>query len=92
MIIEEDTKMITDNTHLVIGGSGFIGSVLCETLLEFGCQVVVVDDDTSMRFDLQASTFTRYPNYVAFKGSVTWQLILISKQEVVFLILMRKRL
>ena len=71
MISEEDTKMITDNTHLVIGGSGFIGSVLCETLLEFGCQVVVVDDDTSMRFDLQASTFTRYPNYVAFKGSVT---------------------
>jgi len=34
----------TDKKVLVSGGAGFIGSWICDVLMEFGCEVTVVDD------------------------------------------------
>jgi len=54
-MIKEDIKYImnkiknyqdslSDNTIIVTGGAGFIGSWLCETLLEFNNQVICIDN------------------------------------------------
>ena len=63
--------MTLGKTHLIIGGSGFIGCILARTLLDSTCKVVVVDDDTSQRFDQQEQDFKSYSEYFSFKGNIT---------------------
>ena len=49
------------NTSLVAGGSGFVGSHLCEALLERGHHVIAVDSLISgRRSNLQSPIFKRY--------------------------------
>jgi len=63
--------MTLGKTHLIIGGSVFIGCILARTLLDSTCKVVVVDDDTSQRFDQQEQDFKSYSEYFSFKGNIT---------------------
>lgn len=37
-------SQITKGRYLITGGAGFIGSHLCDTLLNYGCEVVAVDN------------------------------------------------
>jgi len=55
---------------LVTGGAGFIGSHICEELLEAGAHVVCLDDMSAGRMS-NVSIFQDNPNYTFVKGSVT---------------------
>lgn len=55
---------------LVTGGAGFIGSHLCEGLLEQGAHVVCLDDMSAGR-DANIKIFKDRANYTFVKGSVT---------------------
>ncbi len=54
---------------LVTGGAGFIGSHLCERLLEDGCEVVVIDDLSTGRIE-NIQPIVDNPKYRFVKGTV----------------------
>ena len=54
---------------LVTGGAGFIGSHLCETLLERGNEVWALDDLSTGRVE-NLRTFERHPRFRFLEGSV----------------------
>ncbi len=54
---------------LVTGGAGFIGSNLCETLLEMGYQVRCLDDLSTGKKE-NVEMFLNHPNYEFVKGDI----------------------
>ncbi len=61
----------SDNSvFLVTGGAGFIGSNLCEALLQMGYQVKCLDDLSTGKQE-NIDLFIDHPNYTFIKGSIT---------------------
>lgn len=66
----ENIKFEKDSVFLVTGGAGFIGSNLCEVLLNKG-YVVRCLDDLSTGKQANIDLFIDHPNYSFIKGSIT---------------------
>ncbi|WP_455656302.1 SDR family oxidoreductase [Phascolarctobacterium sp.] len=58
-----------DSIFLVTGGAGFIGSNLCEAILEMGYKVRCLDD-LSTGEEKNVEEFLQHPNYKFIKGDV----------------------
>lgn len=65
----KDIKFEKDSVFLVTGGAGFIGSNLCETLLNLGYRVRCLDD-LSIGKQENVDLFTNNSNYEFMKGDV----------------------
>ena len=62
-------KMTTQNTILITGGAGFIGSNLCEYFLELGHKVICLDNfSTGHRHNLR--DFVGNPNFRLIEGDI----------------------
>lgn len=66
---DKTTEMLAGRKVLVTGAAGFIGSHICEGLLELGANVVALDDMSAGRH-ANVSLFEDNPNYTFVKGSV----------------------
>lgn len=65
----EGLKFDKDTIFLVTGGAGFIGSNLCEAILNLGCKVRCLDDlSTGNRKNVDM--FIENPNYTFIKGDI----------------------
>lgn len=64
-----DVKFDKDSIFLVTGGAGFIGSNLCEALLNMGYKVRCLDD-LSTGMQKNVDMFSEHPNYTFIKGDV----------------------
>lgn len=58
-----------NTTFLVTGAAGFIGSNLCEALLNKGCKVKALDDLSTGKQE-NIDLFTDNPNYTFIKGDI----------------------
>lgn len=58
-----------DSVFLVTGGAGFIGSNLCEALLNKGCKVRCLDDLSTGKQE-NVDLFINHPNYTFIKGDI----------------------
>lgn len=58
-----------NSTFLVTGGAGFIGSNLCEAILELGYKVRCLDDLSTGK-QANVDLFINNPNYVFIKGDI----------------------
>jgi nucleoside-diphosphate-sugar epimerase len=61
--------MLSGKKVLVTGGAGFIGSHLCEGLLNAGAEVIALDDMSAGR-DSNITIFRNHPKYQFVKASV----------------------
>lgn len=59
-----------DSIFLVTGGAGFIGSNLCEAILEMGYKVRCLDDLSTGKKE-NVDMFLENPNYTFIKGDIT---------------------
>lgn len=66
---DKATQMLAGRKVLVTGAAGFIGSHICEGLLELGAKVVALDDMSAGRY-ANVSLFEGNPNYTFLEGSV----------------------
>lgn len=66
---DKATQMLAGRKVLVTGAAGFIGSHICERLLELGAKVIALDDMSAGRH-ANISLFADNPNYTFVKGSV----------------------
>ena len=58
-----------ESIFLVTGGAGFIGSNLCEQILNLGCKVVCLDNlSTGKRENVEL--FLQHPNYTFIRGDI----------------------
>ena len=65
----QNVKFPENSLFLVTGGAGFIGSNLCEAILDLGCRVRCLDDlSTGKRENVEM--FLDHPNYTFFKGDI----------------------
>lgn len=65
----QNVKIPENSLFLVTGGAGFIGSNLCEAILNLGCQVRCLDDlSTGKRENVEM--FLDHPNYTFIKGDI----------------------
>lgn len=58
-----------DAVFLVTGGAGFIGSNLCEAILNLGCSVRCLDDLSTGKQE-NVDLFRGHPNYTFLKGDI----------------------
>lgn len=65
----ENLKFPTDCLFLVTGGAGFIGSNLCEAILNMGYKVRCMDDLSTGKQE-NIDLFLDNPNYEFFKGDI----------------------
>ena len=65
----QNVKFPENSLFLVTGGAGFIGSNLCEAILNLGYRVRCLDDlSTGKRENVEM--FLDHPNYTFFKGDI----------------------
>ena len=62
-------KFPKDSKFLVTGGAGFIGSNLCETILNMGYKVRCLDDLSTGK-QQNVDMFLDNPNYEFIKGDI----------------------
>lgn len=65
----QNVKFPANSTFLVTGGAGFIGSNLCEAILNLGFKVRCLDDLSTGRQD-NIKLFTGNPNFEFIKGDI----------------------
>lgn len=58
-----------DSVFLVTGGAGFIGSNLCEAILNLGYKVICLDDLSTGKEE-NVDIFSDNPNYKFIKGDI----------------------
>lgn len=66
----ENIKFSDGSVFLVTGGAGFIGSNLCESLLNMGCKVRCLDNLSTGTLE-NVEMFLGNPNYEFIKGDIT---------------------
>jgi UDP-N-acetylglucosamine 4-epimerase len=66
----KELKFEDDAIFLVTGGAGFIGSNLCEAILEMGCKVRCLDNLSTGRQE-NVDIFLGNPDYQFIKGDIT---------------------
>lgn len=64
-----DLKFNREDLFLVTGGAGFIGSNLCEAILNMGCRVRCLDDLSTGK-QANVDLFLNHPNYEFLKGDI----------------------
>jgi len=62
-------KFDEGSVFLVTGGAGFIGSNLCQTILELGFEVRCLDDLSTGK-QANVDLFANHPNYTFIKGDI----------------------
>ncbi len=65
----KDLKFDADSVFLVTGGAGFIGSNLCEALLEMGYTVRCLDDLSTGKYE-NIEPFTKLDRFTFIKGDI----------------------
>lgn len=65
----KNLKFSSDSKFLVTGGAGFIGSNLCEALLDMGYRVRCLDDLSTGK-QANVDMFLEHPNYEFVKGDI----------------------
>ena len=65
----KDVKLPENSTVLVTGGAGFIGSNICEALLNMGHTVRCLDDLSTGKYE-NVEIFLDNPNYTFIKGDI----------------------
>ena len=69
MFIDNNFEILQNKRILVTGGAGFIGSNLCETLLDLGVKVTCLDNfSTGRRENLE--TCLQNPNFTLIEGDI----------------------
>ncbi|WP_416326311.1 SDR family oxidoreductase [[Eubacterium] hominis] len=66
----KNLKFDKESTFLVTGGAGFIGSNLCEAILELGYKVKCLDNLSTGKQE-NVNMFLDNPNYTFIKGDIT---------------------
>ncbi len=65
----QQLELLRSSTILVTGGAGFIGSNLCEALLEAGSSVVCMDNFATGKKE-NISEFLSHPNFTFIEGDI----------------------
>ncbi len=65
----QNLKFPEDSVFLVTGGAGFIGSNLCEVILDLGCKVRCLDDLSTGKQE-NVDLFMDHPNYNFIRGDI----------------------
>ena len=65
----QDVKFPEGSTFLVTGGAGFIGSNLCEAILNLGYRVCCLDDLSTGKQE-NVDPFMENPSYTFIKGDI----------------------
>lgn len=65
----KNLKFETDSIFLVTGGAGFIGSNLCEAILNLGYKVICLDNLSTGKYE-NVELFLDNPSYTFIKGDI----------------------